>query len=91
METKLDSQCHLFVVCEIIMSRLPFVRVQMNRVYSLMELTIVHKAVGANKSPHLESAMFALSAEQNDLIHAARMNCCLGKRPKESGNNTELM
>lgn len=63
----------------------------MNRIYSLMELTIVHEAEGVNESLHLESAMLALSAEQNDLIHAAWMNCCLGKRPKQSGNNTELM
>ena len=62
----------------------------MDIIYSLMEVIILHEADGVNKSPHLESAMFAHSAEQNDLIHAAWWNCLLGKRPKERGNKTEL-
>lgn len=68
------------------------VSVSQNEQYinSLMALITVQKAEGVNKSPHLESATFALSAEQNDLIHAAQRNCLLGKRPKASGNNTEL-
>lgn len=52
-----------------------------------MELVIVHEAGGVNKSPHLESAMFAVPAEQNDLIQAVCRNCLLSKRPKESRNN----
>lgn len=88
--TKLDSRCNSFVVCESIVSCLQVVWVQMNIIYSLMEVIILHEAEGVNKSLHLESAMFAHSVEQNDLIHAARWNCLLGKRPKESGNNTEL-
>lgn len=89
--TKLDSQCqfclwfvkasrHVYGLCES----------KWTIICRLMELIIVHEAEGVNKSPHLESATFAHSAEQNDLIHVARRNCLLGKRPKESGNNTEL-
>lgn len=82
--TKLKFCCHLFVVCESIRSGLQLVWVQMNMIYSLVELMIVHEAEGVNKSPHLESARFALWAEQNDLIHAAWRNCLLDKRPEKS-------
>lgn len=61
-----------------------FVWVQLNIIYSLVELIIVHEDEWMNKSPHLESARFAPSAEQTDLIHAAGKNCLLDKRPAES-------
>lgn len=50
----------------------------------------MHEVQGANKSPHLESAMFALSAEQNDLIHAAWRNCWFGESLKEKRNKIKL-
>ncbi len=73
-----------FVVC---LSKLSS-RQHMSILYFMMELIIVHKDEGVNKSPHLENAMFALSAEQNDLIHAVCRNCLLGVWPMEVGNNT---
>lgn len=43
------------------MACLQFVSDQMNIIYSLMEVIILREAEGVNKSPHLESAMFAHS------------------------------
>lgn len=55
-----------------------------------MEVIVAHVAQGVNKSPHLESASFAVRGEHNDLIHTAWRNCLLGKRTKESWNDSEL-
>lgn len=44
-----------------------------------MEVCISHEADGVSKSPHFQGAMFAHSAEQNDLIHKT---ACRAKQQK---------
>lgn len=81
-----DKLCHLFVVCEThVMSAVGGNPDERN-----LQPHAVIMTKGENKSLHLESEIFAPSAEQPDLIHTAWRNCLLGKRPKESRNITHL-